>query len=143
MKVVTKEKIEEITIENNTGFVQPILQPVRTIEDHWLFYERYIFEDEFGIHDIPKGFICDLDSIPRIPFIYSFFKGRARASAAIHDWYYATGLISREQADLIFYSHMIKEGVSPRTAKLMYLSVKWFGWMHYDKKVGVKETFLN
>lgn len=138
MRFITRELIDTILLENNKGFPQPVLQPIKGKKDFWIYVEDYNYDGHF----IPKGFPTDLDSIPRIPFIYAILKGEARASAGIHDWHYATGILPRAEIDLIFYEHMLLEGVHPKKAKAIYLAVKYFGKKHYDKKRGVKRTFL-
>ena len=81
---------------------------------------------------VPKGFLTDLDSVPRIPYIYSWFKGYAKASAILHDWLYVTGEVSRRKADKKFYRCMREEGVSRWRALFIFWAVRLFGWIGYD-----------
>ena len=53
---------------------------------------------------VPKGFVTDLASVPRLPFVYWSVGGRARRAAGIHDYLYQThgDGIDRGQADAVF-----------------------------------------
>jgi hypothetical protein len=84
---------------------------------------------------IPKDFASDLDSIPHIPGIYVAFKGHARWSALLHDFLYATELVTREEADALFYMAMLEEGVPELLAKIMYVAVRVFGASRYRKNL--------
>lgn len=122
----------------------PKMEPVFKKKDGWMLHEDWHYTHPGLDLDIfiPKYFFCDLDSIPRIPYIYSFFKGYARVSALVHDWFYATGLVSRDVADRIFYDLMILEGVHPIRAKLAYKAVSIFGKLFYGKRGGVYDALM-
>lgn len=53
---------------------------------------------------VPKGFISDGASIPKIfwSLIAPCIDGRSIRAAVIHDWLYHTGILSRADADKIF-----------------------------------------
>lgn len=116
----------------------PILQPIPTRKDGWMYVEDW----HWGHHFIPRFFFCDLDSVPRLPFIYPFLKGYARTSAGLHDWYYATQRLPKAQADSVFYECMLLEGVSSWRAKLIYLAVHWFGHRAYGRRRNVYESLM-
>lgn len=96
--------------------------------DSFIFYsDRYDMEIV-----VPKGFICDGASIPSFMwaiFGHPFHSSTIRA-AIIHDYLYRKKLISRFQADMIFY-----DGLSLTTnqlkATMMLLGVRSFGWRFY------------
>ncbi|WP_231363042.1 DUF1353 domain-containing protein [Thioalkalivibrio sp. ALR17-21] len=82
---------------------------------------------------IPAGFEFDWDSVPRIPFLHAWLKGRAEQSAALHDWlYHAQAVdnlpITRRTADRIFLDAMVAEGVSRRHRWAIYAGVRIGGW---------------
>lgn len=128
-----------LTNQKKSKLPLPRLEPVPWRKDTWLLVEDWTFGDV----TIPKFFFCDLDSIPRIPFIYGYFKGYARTSAMVHDWYYATTPLSRSQADSVFYDLMKLEGVHPIRARLVYWAVRCFGWLFYGKKRGVLDALMD
>lgn len=121
-----------------TKLPMPRLEPVPWRKNTWLLLDDWVFNDIF----IPRFFFCDLDSIPRFPFIYSYLKGYARTAAMAHDWFYATGVLSRTDADRVFYDFMILEGVPRLRARLIYWSVRGFGWIFYGKKDGVYDALM-
>lgn len=116
----------------------PKLEPVPWRKDTWLLLEDWHYLDIF----IPRYFFCDLDSIPRFPYIYTYLKGYARTSAMVHDWLYATAAVSRAEADQVFYDFMILEGVHRYRAKLIFYAVRTFGDLFYDKKKGVLDALM-
>lgn len=97
--------------------------------DRWVLVDNYVLSDV----TIPAGYVTDLATIPRIPGIYAYFKGRARRSAILHDWQYDNRLVPRSDADRMFYANMRLEGVIPSAAVLMYVAVRLAGWYKYGK----------
>ena len=84
---------------------------------------------------IPAQFETDLANIPRIvwPYISPFHSSLIRA-AIIHDYLYTkTCDFNRKDTDLIFYYMLIKDGISPLEALIMYYSVRLFGWNSYNE----------
>lgn len=78
----------------------------------------------FGV--IASGFICDLDSVPRIPIFYGWLKNRTVTAAVIHDWL-CTIDTPKQVADKAFLVAMKMEGVRHRYRWPIYLGVKYFG----------------
>lgn len=81
------------------------------------------------VFTIPKDFVTDLASIPRIiwpvlsPAHSSLFVG-----AIIHDWFYRmTGDFTRKEADLIFYEIIKQSGLGSIRSKGAYYAVRLFG----------------
>lgn len=101
---------------------QPVLQSVEP--GTWELLEGYRWRDLY----VPAGFITDLDSVPRIPFVYSRWQGRTVAGALVHDYLYHIQETSREMADKIFLTCMADEGVSKRYRYVIYFAVRVFGW---------------
>lgn len=94
----------------------------------WVLTEDWVCCDV----TVQKGFVTDLDSIPRLPFFYSIFKGRSRNAALVHDWLYATSP-NREEADKHFLRCMLEENVPKVVAYTMYCGVRTFGWIFHNK----------
>lgn len=100
----------------------PKLSPIRN-KDWWIVTEDWVVLGYL----VPTGFESDLDTVPRIPFVYSLFKGHARWSALLHDYLYHSQLLDRKEADLVFLRMMEMEHITLWRRRLMYLAVRTFG----------------
>ena len=97
--------------------------------NEWLLLKPFrYYLDEKNFIEVPKGFITDFASIPRV--FWSFFHpiGRYAKAAVIHDWLYFEGIFSRSKSDDIFYDGMKVLGVSWWKRFLIYQAVRYFGW---------------
>jgi len=85
---------------------------------------------------VPRGFITDLASIPRLVQLLPGFdvNGASRKPAVLHDYLYCVQLYTRSICDELFYHALLAEGVQPLTARLFYRGVRIGGWMYYDKR---------
>lgn len=125
--------------DNTTYPNAPLLMPSSEL-DKWVLMKDWYFYSEKYRHPITvkKGFISNLDSVPRLPIIYRALKGHARVSAIVHDWLYVCGrddngiVISRAIADSIFKELMELEGVGKVRRWLIYQGVNLFG-RHFFK----------
>lgn len=72
----------------------------------WVLDRPLVWNDGKRRFAVPAGFVTDLDSVPRLPVIWLLLKGRSRAAAVLHDWLYSEGLVSRREADAIFFAAM-------------------------------------
>ena len=97
---------------------------------YWVLNEPW----ECYNHRLPRGLVSDLDTVPHIPVLFAFFKGRARWSALLHDFLYSGTAVERKTADALFLRAMLDEGIPPWIAKAMYLSVRALGWRYYNKQ---------
>lgn len=98
---------------------------------------KFQFTDEYVTPEatIPKGFVTDGASVPRIlqnlfPSYYKYFP-----AAAVHDYLYGSGKYPRKECDRIFRDNMrlrLKLGWS--YWGLMYYAVRLFGTSHYTKR---------
>ena len=75
----------------------------------------------------------DLSSVPRVILLWLLVGGDAPASAIVHDWLYKTGILTRSQADSIFYDLIQLEGYSAVKAWLMWAGVRSGGWISWRK----------
>ncbi|MCK5602323.1 DUF1353 domain-containing protein [Candidatus Pacearchaeota archaeon] len=82
---------------------------------------------------IPKGFITDGASIPRIfwPVFPPF--GQYFNAAVEHDYLYSITYQTRKEGDKIFLEQMKNDGVKWFTRKMIYRAVRMFGWVTYNK----------
>lgn len=133
-----QDVLDSLEEQYSSEITLPFLEPVPWRKDTWMLLEDWRYKGWF----IPKYFFCDLDSIPRIPYVYSFFKGYGRISAFLHDWHYATEEVSRKQADRVFYDLLKLEGVHPVRARLAFWGVRVGGWYSYGKRTGVYDSLM-
>lgn len=83
---------------------------------------------------VPKGFITDFASVPRL--LWSVFPpmGRYSRAAVIHDWLYSNSkTCSRFLADAIFRDAMKDLGVPMWRRVVMYYAVRICGWKGWVK----------
>lgn len=85
--------------------------------------------------EIPEGFRYDGASVPWIASRLFPRKGRPYDRAAcLHDYLYATHLLTRKQADKLFYKAMLSDSVSKWRAYIVYQAVNLFGSSAYNAK---------
>jgi Protein of unknown function (DUF1353) len=96
----------------------------------------------FDIMDIeivvPKGFVTDLASVPRILWAYLPPFGNYTAAAIVHDFLYTMqhvhgGPIKRSFADRVFLHGMAHLGVRETQRLVMYRAVRAFGWIPWHR----------
>lgn len=86
---------------------------------------------------VPKGFVTDFATIPRI--LWSIFPpaGKHSKATVIHDYLYTLPKCSRFLADSIFREAMYQSGVNIFQRVIMYYGVRIFGGLFrkiYNKK---------
>ena len=82
---------------------------------------------------IPAGFICDGASIPQSLWVVfgSPFDFEYRKAAFLHDFLYRNAVISKAEADQLFYDALREIGLGYTKAQSIYLAVKFFGKSSY------------
>lgn len=115
-------------------FITP-LKTTQIDQGHWqldapLVYESDLLQQHVSV---PAGFVTDFASVPRVPIAYMVAGGKANAAAVIHDWFYSTHAVTREQADDVFYEAVRALGHSVFTAYTMWLAVRAFGGFAWNK----------
>ena len=118
--------------------------------DHDIFFmnepmlepqENGVFELQHNLlaHDgktqyiVPKGFLTDFASIPRLLWpVFSPIDYKTISPAILHDYLYACpNNLTRSQVDSIFYSSLIDNRVNPVVAYLYWLGVRLGGSTHF------------
>lgn len=98
---------------------------------------------------VPKYYITDLASIPRILRNLLNVNGKSRRAAVLHDFLYACATSkvhyrprSRGNADAIFYKALRSEGVGRVAATAYWLGVRAGGWITWRKRLrtGLRAT---
>lgn len=107
-------------------------------DDKFIMGSHYRYKIKNGrLIDIPKGFITDLASVPKLfrNICNTYGKNYTRA-AVVHDYLYAHGWamgFSRKDCDDIFLEIMKERGVNFIKRQLMYKMVRLFGSSHFRK----------
>lgn len=107
-------------------------------ESFWILNQPLFYESAHlnAVIRVPTGFKTDFASVPRIPFIFSFFGDRAHHEAVIHDYLYridSVPVASRKDADRVFLEAMTVRGKPKRIRWPMYLGVRMGGFNAYHK----------
>ena len=90
---------------------------------------------EEHIITVPKGFVTDFASIPRLLFILASPSGRHRRAAVLHDYLFTEKSgISRIVCDAIFYDAMRAEGVAWWRRVAIFSMVRLFGYFFYPSR---------
>lgn len=101
--------------------------------DKWrLTKPLFYFHRSGKIFIVPAGFECDGDSVPRIPLVYSMYKGRAIQAAWVHDYLYQNQR-GKGFADWIFLDAMEDQGLPARIRYPIYWGPALFGNRSYLK----------
>ena len=96
-------------------------------------------EDSNEVIKVPKGFITDFASIPRIFWsIIGNPWGQYGKAAVIHDYLYHTQIYTRSRSDRIFLEAMQVLGVSWWRRRTMWFAVRigagWI-WKRHKKEI--------
>ena len=94
-----------------------------------LFF-NYVYRTKEYIIKVPKGFVTDYASIPKLLRGIVLPYGKHSGASVVHDWLYSSNCnldISREKADKIFLEILKEEKVSFLLRALMYFTVRKFG----------------
>lgn len=73
---------------------------------------------------VPKNFVTDFASIPRVFWRLFLPSGLHREAAVVHDWLYFSGDRARAVCDAIFLEAMESLGVSRWRRQFMFLAVR-------------------
>ncbi|HAC01142.1 MAG TPA: hypothetical protein DCF67_06520, partial [Brevundimonas sp.] len=63
--------------------------------------------------------------------LYAAVAGYGHEAAAVHDWLYRTGLLTRRQADAVFYRALRASGVACWRAWLIWAGDPLGGWRRH------------
>ena len=82
---------------------------------------------------VPKGFITDFASVPKVFWSIIDPIGKHGKAAVIHDYCYYTAYYSRIRSDQIFLEGMKVLKVEPWKRQVMFHVVVMFGWWAWLK----------
>lgn len=98
---------------------------------------EYVYRTEKYILVVPRGFVTNYASIPRMFRIFLLPYGRHSGASIVHDWLYSKRCdlnISRQEADDIFLEILTEENVNFFVRISMYQFVRKFGEKYYRKE---------
>jgi hypothetical protein len=121
-------------------FVDPIYFLYSPIK--WL-PPKTIHDPQLSAFTVPKGFVTDLASIPRIFWSALRPDGNYAYSAILHDYLYWTQSRPREAADTILRESMTDFHVSPATIATIYEAVRLGGQKSWDQNQRLKSQGEN
>lgn len=118
----------------------PRLVPIAGTFKWWLSEDFQVNDDVLGLITVPKGFITDLGSIPRIFWNIVPPEGPATDGYVIHDWLYASQKTTRLQADQTLNRLMAALQVGWLARETVYGFLRVGGWIAWnsDAKTGPK-----
>lgn len=87
---------------------------------------------------VPRGFVTDLASIPRV--FFSLFRpdGTYAYAAILHDYLYWEQRISRRDANKVFFQAMDDLRISPLQRRLLFDAVEYFGERSWSENTALK-----
>lgn len=107
------------------------------VERAFRYYIGEEYSDEYI--DVPKGFVTDFASVPRVFWTIFPPDGSYTMSAVLHDYLYnqkghiREKVYSRKQCDQIFREAMKVLGVNILTRNTIYRAVRMFGWLYFKR----------
>jgi hypothetical protein len=118
-------------------------------EREWQLINPFVYNsDTVGMIIVPKGFVTNFGSVPRLPFMYAAFGGVGDQACTLHDWLYAAphetfagsgAIVDRVTADKVLRG-VIKECMRDSwtitrslTAWAMWVGVRFGGKSHWGE----------
>ena len=114
----------------------PVSLKVEQIDDYrWRLLENFPYHSELlgRWFTVPKGFVTDFASVPRVPVAYWLTGGIAHISAVVHDYLYSTHLTTRSEADQVFLEAAAASNIPAWRRNLMYWGIRAGGWQRWNK----------
>lgn len=109
-------------------------------ETKWELTEEFYFyfseDDKSTGVTVPKGFITDFASVPRILWSILPPTGRYTKAAVLHDFLYSNAShleLTRKQCDKMFLQGMGVLGVKRWVRNIIYRAVRIFGGRYFKK----------
>lgn len=105
----------------------------------WILTHPLTYSMPFGLMTVPKNFITDGASCPKL--LYSLctpMSGLSAEAAVLHDYLYSKDsdiarMVSRKVADLFFRAGLLSEGVSITMAAIIFAGVRIGGAASFKK----------
>jgi hypothetical protein len=110
------------------------VQPATGKDDgQWQLISELVYRSDVAgmTFTVPKGFVTNFASVPRIPIIYELAGDTASDAATVHDFLYSTHLVSRSMADAVLREASDVTAVPDWRRQLMWAGVRVFGWLYW------------
>ena len=97
--------------------------------NHWVLLNdlEYRIDDTDLVITVPRGFVTDFTSVPRVLCAYISPTGRTGRAAIVHDYLYWDQGCSRKQADYIMLLGMKETGVDRGKQRNVYRALRFGG----------------
>lgn len=106
----------------------------RSVPGEWVVYNRLVYDRGVEQIIVPRGFITDLASIPKLLRGLLDVNDSHRRAAVLHDFLYCLQGFTRKQSDDMFLEAMGAIGVPAWKRSMMYAGVRAGGWMIWNKR---------
>ena len=107
-------------------------------DDLWILTESLLYvSNVYGLITIPKGFISDFASVPRVPIAYNVWGDRVHRESVLHDYLYrrnAKPELSFSACNSTFLEAMESRDVAWYIRYPMYWAVCTFGSPFYKRE---------
>jgi hypothetical protein len=117
--------------------VSSFLTPLRAEKSgsYWVILQPFVYKSDIlqTVIVVPEGFSTDFASVPRLPLMFLLAGDEAHEAAVIHDRLYATGEVTRDQADAVFKEAALVTGEPAWRVNLMYAGIRLGGWMAWNE----------
>lgn len=114
----------------------PILMQDPDDPQQWILVKQFEYAGGF----IPKGFVFDFASIPRVFWIIIAPSELGDVAPLVHDWCYRNGRGTRKEVDKVFLKDMIEDNIIFWKRWLAYNLVRTCGWQSWNSgKVIIKD----
>lgn len=93
--------------------------------------------------DKEYGFVTDGASSPSVSWAIIGCPMSCSPAAVFHDFLYVTKELCRKDSDLVLYRALIDLGVNKAIAEAMYVAVRSFGWVIWNRRRPQSELMLD
>jgi hypothetical protein len=126
-------------------FKTPLIARALSDGVNWSLHEPLVVDLGFPIHNdfliIPKGFVTDFGSVPKVLQLFVNPQGKAKAAFVLHDYLYRVQVTTQLMSDSFLNEGMIVLGVNWFQRFMVYRGLRiggWSAWSEYKRKLGRK-----
>lgn len=104
--------------------------------ENWILTAPLVYQTTGGdTWEVPEHFVTDYASIPRLLWTLVGDPDSCGPAAVLHDYLYRTGIVSRAEADRLFYEALGDLGMRASKRYVMWLALRAAGWTAYRPSV--------